>query len=72
MVRHGHTESLPGIDVSSRVVVTLGVFRTFFCRCDRGGEEEEGQERGAQMLLLLQTRVGKKLHCVVPVRARSY
>lgn len=56
MVRHRHTESLPGIDVSSRVVVTLGVFRmsAFLRRCDCGeGEEEEesGTERAEKLLL---------------------
>lgn len=52
MVRHGHSESLSGIDVSSRVVVTLGVF--LLSRRDRGGGEEE-KESGAErpeMLLL--------------------
>ena len=60
MVGHGHTESLPGIDVSSRVVVTLGVFRVgaFLCRRDCGGGEEEEEDRGAQKLLPLHTGVG--------------
>lgn len=55
MVRHRHTESLSGIDVSSRVVVTLGVFHmsAFLCRCDCGEEEEgeSGAERAEKLLL---------------------
>lgn len=66
MVGHGHPGSLPGIDVSSRVVVTLGVLRVsaVLRRCgaeEEGeeGEEEEGrEERGAR-------RAGERAHGAV-------
>lgn len=47
VVGHGHTESLAGINVSTCVVVTVGVFRirAFLCRCDSGEEEEDSAER---------------------------
>ncbi len=69
MVGHGHPESLSRIDVSSRVVVTLGVFdvSAFFCRCE---EEEEGAAKHAEKLLL-QVSVGEKLHYAVALSARS-
>lgn len=73
MVGHGHSGSLPGVDVSSRVVVTLSnlLLSAFLCGREIGEEEEE--ERGAQrpQNLLLQVRVEEKLHCAVALGART-
>lgn len=64
MIRHGHSESFSGIDVSSRVVVTLGVFvRGSFC-CRPGWAGEEDHESSAVEKLLLRTNARGKLHCV--------
>lgn len=53
MVRHRHPGSLSRIDVSSRVVVTLGIFHivAFLCRCDSGEEEESCAKRAEKLLL---------------------
>lgn len=74
MVGHGHAESLPGIDVSSRVVVALGVSHigAVLCRCDSGEEQEEDRAAKRTDKLLPRTTVGEKLHCADPVRARSH
>ena len=71
MVGHGHTESLPGIDVSSRVVVTLRVFhvRAFLCRCDCGEDEESGAQRPENLRLSVGVR--EKVHCAA-VRAPDH
>lgn len=71
MVRHRHPGSLPRIDVSSRVVVTLGVFllSAFLSRRGCGEEEESGVERADK--LLLQIGVEDRLHCAVPLGART-
>lgn len=71
MVRYRHPESLPRIDVSSRVVVTLGVFllSAFLSRRSCGEEEESGVERADE--LLLQISVEDRLHCAVPLSART-
>lgn len=71
MVGHGHTESLSGIDVSSRVTLTLGVFHlsAFLCRRDRGEEEQSGAQSTEK---LLHISVENRLHCYVPLTARSH
>lgn len=71
MVRHRYAESLSRIDVSSRVVVTLGGFyiSAFLCRCCEE-EEESGAERTEKLLLYIS--VQEKLHCIVPLRAPNY
>lgn len=53
MVGHRHAESLSRIDVSSRVVVTLGVLHISAFLCRRGEEEEEesAAERTEKILL---------------------
>lgn len=74
MVGHRHPESLARIDVSSRVVVTLGVFRSFLCRCvcAEEEEEEEGEGESAAEKLLLDFGAEEKLHCALALRARSH
>lgn len=71
MVGHGHTESLSGIDVSSRVTLTLGVFHlsAFLCRRDRGEEEQSGAQSTEKLLPI---SVESRLHCYVPLTARSH
>lgn len=69
MVRDGNTESLSGINVSSCVVVTLGVFRLLL-RGGEGGEEEQSGSKSTQQLLLY-VSVGTSLHCSVSMEARS-
>lgn len=72
MVRHRHPESLSRIYVSSRVVVTLGVFllSAFLSRRDCGEEEEEGDVERAEKLLLWISGEDK-LHYAVALRART-
>ena len=69
MVRHGNAESLSGIDVSSRVVVTLGVLHlsAFLCRCAE--EEQSGAKSTEKLLLCIAEET--RLHCAVSLRARS-
>lgn len=71
MVRHGHPESLSRIDVSSRVVVTLGVFllSEFLNRRDCGEEEEGDVKRAENLLFWISGEV--KLHCAVALGART-
>lgn len=46
MVGHRNAESLPGVDVSSGVVVALGVFDICVFLCGRDfGDEEDGAQR---------------------------
>lgn len=69
MVRDGHTESLSWINVSSCVVVTLGVFRLLL-RGGDGAEEEQSDAKSTQQLLLY-VSVSTSLHCSVSMEART-
>lgn len=71
MVGDGDAESLPGIYVSSGVVVTLGVpqIRCLVCRSDRGAEDEEEEER--EESLLFHSSENVELHCADLLEARS-
>lgn len=63
MVGHRHSESLPGIDVSPRVVVTLGVLVLLR---GRAAEEQQGAAERAERVLL---RAAEDVHRVAAVSA---
>lgn len=69
MVRNGHAESLSGINVSSCVVVALGVFLLFLRRCD-GAEEQQSDAKTTQQLHLY-VKAATSHHFSVSMGARS-
>lgn len=71
MIWYRHSESFSGIDVSSRVVVTLGVFvrRSLFGRRACAGQEDK--ESSAVEQLLLDINAEGKLHYAVALKTRT-
>lgn len=71
MIRYRNSESFSGIDVSSRVVVTLGVFvrGSVLGRRDCAGEEDK--ESSAAQLPLPDINARGNVHCAAVLKART-